>query len=775
MKSKMSRGTRFIFGLSVLCTLSGHAQAAACTWLDGQYTADANAAVIQHPPGALFVLSDLSRKGAILPIFNNSTQLNTVYALPTPFDDSAYAPYAKTAFGLNSGHDAFLLANPADPKPGAGIVRVVQGSNEATGVAGDTFILGSSSKSFYTGKNAVGDGQDDFLYIDHFDGASSKIVLNGSSSDYKRVSMTLATAPNPSSLLDSLLDQLILPMGLYHSFNINYLNTKALVQLNTSSAAVAIYRKENCDLVAVLRDTPLSAVSDGNFSYATQPSSTLPALPTSPSLVVGVDQLAGDGAAVAPGPMMSKDAAGNVYVVMGSSSTSIKGAVGHGSFFLLKYNSQGALLWSSKHGTDGDTGEQYPVGIAVAPDGSSLYVAGLNNGAYGGAQPKVGLLGSPNLPSFIARFNSANGQLLASRQFFATSTSMLTPGWAMAVDTAGDLYLGGGDVSMPLSFAVNKPFIQKFNGNTLATVWSSTLVLPEDGAPFKLKFTPSALACTVLAPLLCDFRATTDNTLATAQFTNAITRLEFVQQPGAANGIGHLLVVGLTTNGPWYGAGDSWNAAWFAKVALPNATSKPTDTQWGGSLYTPGADTFAFSSAVDDAGNLYVAGATNGSSFRRGWKGSTAQGSVPVQSPSANGVLGGTDGFVAKVDPSGNVVWVTRVGSNGSAKTDMISSIRYANGALYLSGQTTGAFPGFSNRGDRDLWVGRMSPADGNLLKVTQFGSDRRDSATVFNGLLVGADSLWVSALTEGSLVSSFGSAGNVSQAVLARVLLQGF
>ena len=244
---------------------------------------------------------------------------------------------------------------------------------------------------------------------------------------------------------------------------------------------------------------------------------------------------------------------------------------------------------------------------------------------------------------------------------------------------------------------------------------------------------------------------------------------------GAANGIGHLLVVGLTTNGPWYGAGDTWNAAWFGKVNLPDRTSKPANTQWGGALYTPGADTFAFSSAVDEAGNLYLAGATNGSSFKRGWKGSTTQGSVTQLSPAANGVLGSSDGFVAKVDPAGNLLWVTRVGSNASNKAEQITSLRYANGALYLSGQTSGAFPGFSNLGDRDLWVGRMNPADGSLQKVTQFGSDRRDSSTIFNGLLVGPDSLWVSGLTEGSLVSSFGSAGNVSQGVLARVLLQGF
>ncbi len=103
------------------------------------------------------------------------------------------------------------------------------------------------------------------------------------------------------------------------------------------------------------------------------------------------------------------------------------------------------------------------------------------------------------------------------------------------------------------------------------------------------------------------------------------------------------------------------------------------------------------------ASGLYVVGATSGAL--------------------AGANAGGIDGYLTKYDRHGHELWATQFGTR---KDDWAISVDSDQSGIYVYGQTFGAFPGYSNRGDGDLIVARFQ-LDGTLQWVRQFGSRRHE------------------------------------------------
>lgn len=85
--------------------------------------------------------------------------------------------------------------------------------------------------------------------------------------------------------------------------------------------------------------------------------------------------------------------------------------------------------------------------------------------------------------------------------------------------------------------------------------------------------------------------------------------------------------------------------------------------------------------------------------------------------------LGNADVFVRAYDPLGNVRWTRQF---GTAARDGVFGMAAASDGVYVVGETTGALPGQTNAGLEDFYI-RKYDFDGNELWTRQFGTDERD------------------------------------------------
>jgi hypothetical protein len=201
-------------------------------------------------------------------------------------------------------------------------------------------------------------------------------------------------------------------------------------------------------------------------------------------------------------------------------------------------------------------------------------------------------------------------------------------------------------------------------------------------------------------------------------------------------------VVGGTTSGDFpttaaaaQGGSAGGYDAFVAGIA-PGGASLTHSTFFGGSAYD-----YPFDVGLDRAGSVYVAGRTESDDFP------TTPGAFQRSS------LGGSDGWVAKFDPSGPLAWCTRLGGSGF---DWPFAIAVApGGSAYVAGQTDSldfptrlpAQPGPG--GDGDAFVSRLSPSGSRLTWSTYLGGLGWDGS---HGLARGPGGVWVAGTTSGGL-----------------------
>lgn len=117
-----------------------------------------------------------------------------------------------------------------------------------------------------------------------------------------------------------------------------------------------------------------------------------------------------------------------------------------------------------------------------------------------------------------------------------------------------------------------------------------------------------------------------------------------------------------------------------------------------------GGDDRATAVAIRDDGDVIVAGSTTGSLF---------------------GASGNGDGFVARlVGATGATDWAEPV---GTASEDEVHAVALgAGGAIFVAGETAGAFAGFAQAGIDDAFVAELDE-DGGLVGALQVGSGSAD------------------------------------------------
>ena len=138
------------------------------------------------------------------------------------------------------------------------------------------------------------------------------------------------------------------------------------------------------------------------------------------------------------------------------------------------------------------------------------------------------------------------------------------------------------------------------------------------------------------------------------------------------------------------------------------------------------SDDFAYATAVDSAGNIYVAGGTTSADFPLG--SAPLQGTYGGADSNTQGVTG--DVFVSKFDPTGKtLVYSTYVG--GTADENAYGIAVDSTGNAYLTGATnsadfpvtTGALQTSFGGGPNDVFIFKLNPTGSALVYSTYLGT----------------------------------------------------
>ncbi|NER52430.1 MAG: hypothetical protein F6J92_38495, partial [Symploca sp. SIO1A3] len=225
----------------------------------------------------------------------------------------------------------------------------------------------------------------------------------------------------------------------------------------------------------------------------------------------------------------------------------------------------------------------------------------------------------------------------------------------------------------------------------------------------------------------------------------------------AVDNAGNVYLTGITDGSIDQQSGVSDRDAW---VAMYNSAG---DEQWIQQLPSPNSD-YANGIAVDNAGNIYLTGGTdgdfggasegNGDAWIAKYDATTQQwqrkqlgtseydeasgiavdnaGNIYITGTTAGDLdgtnLGSTDAWIAKYDSNLDWQWQEQLGTSAADEATGIA-INSA-GRIFITGNTQGNFEGAgSHQGNSDAWIAEYD-SNGNELRKEQLGTNRLDNAT---------------------------------------------
>ncbi len=408
------------------------------------------------------------------------------------------------------------------------------------------------------------------------------------------------------------------------------------------------------------------------------------------------------------------DGAGHTYIT-GYTQGSLGGTnAGNVDAFLAEYDGAGSLLWTRQLGTS-ESESSY--GAAVDGAGN-VTIAGYTYGSLGGAN-------AGGSDYFVAKYGAAEN-LLWTRQ---AGTSMHDEAFGVAVDGAGNLYVGGvtlGSLGGPSAGGWDV-FLAKYNAAGLL-LWTRQIGTPTDeevggvavdgaGNAYITGTTTGSLGgpnAGLTDAYLIKYSSSGDLLWARQIGTSTYDSSLGI----AADAAGNAYLTGTTQGslgGASAGVSDIFLVKYDPSGALLWTRQIGTTTSEGGSAV-----------AVDGAGNAYVAGATFGS-----LGGANA---------------GGGDVVLIKYDSSGALLWTRQTGT-----TDLDAANGVAvdgAGSVLVTGYTRGSLGG-TNSGIADCFLAKYD-ASGTPLWTRQLGTPAIDYSL---GVGVdGAGSAYIAGYTVGDL-----------------------
>jgi Beta-propeller repeat len=332
----------------------------------------------------------------------------------------------------------------------------------------------------------------------------------------------------------------------------------------------------------------------------------------------------------------------------------------------------------------------------VVDDADNAYITGYTKGALFGPRPV-------QENAFIAKYDAA-GNRVWQHQFGAGNEM----GRGIAKDELGNIYVGGqthGDFAQPSAGHYDN-FVVKYDadGGELwrrqwgSNTWDAIYSVAADGGS-NLFVTGQTLGALEQnnAGKYDAFISKLDDVGDVVWTKQLGTGGDDVARRVTVDAMGNAYAVGFT-EGNLFGGLQGIRDAYLTKYdSLGNAV---WSRQFGTAMNEQ-----ADGVVVDESGNVYVAGSTNGTltGYNRGHY----------------------DAFLRKYDPSGNEVWTRQIGSSG---LDMGLGVTIGNhGQIYMVGAANGGI-GDSYAGNSDIFVSAFT-VDGVPLWNYQLGSAGADAA----------------------------------------------
>jgi hypothetical protein len=546
------------------------------------------------------------------------------------------------------GNDVLVGVDPTEEFPGQGDTDLLSGGSQS-----DRFILGDRNNPYYNDGDDSSTGEDSMAMLLDFNPTEDVIELNGSPEDYTLVNLS---------------------------------------ELGEGETGTAIYLngETNNELIASINNVEGLSLDADYFKF-------LDGSAASP-VTTEIEQFGTDGIDVGFSVANGNDPSAPIL-----STGYTNGALGDDDnaaleAFLVQYDNTGNQEWVEQIGT---AANENGYGVDTDAEGNVYWLA-RTNGELEGENAGIGN------DVVFSKYN-AQGEQQWIRQFgsFGNDNPFVDP----RVDSAGDVVIAGytnDDLAAPNADTEIPPsadaWIAKYdsNGNE---VWSEQFGTEEGDETFGLDidsqdniYTTGWTRGDLGAPnnLNEEGEATYDIWLAKYD-TNG--NQQWIEQFGtddfdwswdvATDSNDNLYATGWTL-GDLAGTNSGSYDIWVAKY--DSQGNQQQIQQFG----TAGDDA-ATSVDVDDAGNYYLTGYTDGDI-------------------AGTGNAGSYDAWVAKYDSSGNQLWIEQF---GTSERDEAYEVSVSDGSVYVTGTTDGSL-GSTNAGSFDGWIGELSSTDGTLL---DFGS----------------------------------------------------
>jgi enterochelin esterase-like enzyme len=381
------------------------------------------------------------------------------------------------------------------------------------------------------------------------------------------------------------------------------------------------------------------------------------------------------------------DASGNVYEALAAAG-SVAGQpyVGDKDLVLVKYAPSGTRLWTRELGT---AALERAYGVTIDPLGHAV-VTGYTRGDLDGSHA-----GNTTDDVFVARF-APDGTLDWVEQLGVPAVA--DRGYAVATEAAGAIYVTGytrGNLAAPnqgdkdvilvkLDSAGNQLWAEQFGSAAEEKGWG---VVSRGSAVYLAGMTAGALGTSA---------GSTDGFL--ARFDGTGTRLWLTQFGTSAGEEAWGLTADAAGNAfvSGYSAGDFAGSLAGDKDIVVARFDPAGTLTWSEQLGTTGNDKGA-GIALDETGNVYVAGFTDG----------TLESNV-----------GKFDGVLVKYAPSGARQWTRQFGTTEDDGADEFAEFNLylatQAGRVFVSGLTLGDTAGASQIGQGDVFLATFDATGAN-------------------------------------------------------------
>jgi uncharacterized delta-60 repeat protein len=430
------------------------------------------------------------------------------------------------------------------------------------------------------------------------------------------------------------------------------------------------------------------------------------------------------------GYAVATDSSGNVFVA-GYTDGGLDGntSMGYEDFFVTKYDSTGAKIWTRQLGV----ASHYTHGNGVATDSSgNVFVTGYTDGGLDG-NTRMG-----TYDFFVTKYDSTGTKQWTKQLGVA---SQYTQGSAVATDPSGNIFVTGftvGGLDGNTRTGTTDFFVTKYDasgtkqwtkqmGAASKNAYGNGVSTDSSGNCFVTGKTSGGLDGNSQTGTAYDFFVTKYDSTGTKQWTK---QMGVASQNTYGNGVatdpsGNIFVAGSTTGG-LDGNTRTGNADFFVTQYNSSGTK-----QWTKQMGAIGpANTSGTAIASDSSENLYIAGYTYA-----GLDGNT--------------LTGNNDFFVTKYNSSGSKQWTRQLGVAGKTVT-AFGAATDSSGNIFVAGSTTGGLDGNTLTGTQDFFVTKYD-STGAKIWTKQLGVASKSTT----GAGVATDSsgnIFVAGYTSGGL-----------------------